>query len=73
MYYYMNLLIDISHNPLKLCEYILSIIFRLLELYDAGALNSCEFVINVWNNYVVTCSGGVIMMLVSKFNANCLK
>ena len=41
MYCYMNLLIDISHiqNPLKLCEYILSIIFRLLELYAAGALN----------------------------------
>ena len=44
MYCYMNLLIDISHtgyihNPLKLCEYMLSIIFRLLELYAAGALN----------------------------------
>ena len=27
----------------------------------------CEFVINIWNKYVLTGSGGIIMLLVSKY------
>ena len=44
--------------------------FQWVELYAAGAINRmlffCEFVINVCNKCVLTCSGGVIMLLVSK-------
>ena len=52
--------------------------FLLVELYAAGALNRtyvpfCEFVINIWNKYVVTCSGGVIMLLVSKYKCELLE
>ena len=51
--------------------------FLLVELYAAGALNRMflfsEFVINIWNKYVVTCSGGVIMLLVSKYKCELLE
>ena len=58
-------------NQTKLCVYILSIMFPWVELYAGGAMNRihtpfCKFVINIWNRYVLTCSGGVIMLLVSK-------
>ena len=49
--------------------YILSIMFPWVELYAAGAMPYapfCEFMINIWNKYVLTSSGGVIMLLVSK-------
>ena len=45
--------------------YILSIMFPWVELYADGAMNS-KFAINIWNRYVLTCSGGVMMLLVSK-------
>ena len=50
----------------------LSIMFPWVELYADGAMNRmhlypfCEFVINVWNRYILTFSGGVIMLLISK-------
>ena len=51
--------------------------FLLVELYAAGALDRmllfCEFVINIWNKYVVTCSGGVIMLLISKYKCELLE
>ena len=33
----------------------------------------CEFVSNDWNKYVVTCSGGVLMLLVSKYKCELLE
>ena len=50
--------------------YILSIMFPWVELYADGGDEPyapfCEFVNNFWNRYVLTCFGGVIMLLVSK-------
>ena len=44
----------------------MNILIEILHIYKIQQNYESIFVINIWNKYVLTCSGGVIMLLVCK-------